>query len=121
MAIKTLLKQSLPNHSIKSNLARYLADSDQSAGANTTRIGGHEIKPTLCCTYKSPNFVKMVDIFRVDDWAQTYVEHKWRGHIFCPDDQEIRKKISKSAKAVMESEFSIKFNDAAQRMCNIEG
>jgi hypothetical protein len=82
-------------------------------------IGGWEIKPTLCCTYNTPKFVKMVDIFRVDDWAQTYVEHKWRGHIFCPDDQGIRKKNYRSAKEVMEKEFSIKFNDSAKRMCNI--
>jgi len=72
-------------------------------------------------TFGSPDFVKLKDIFRVDDWAQTYAEHNWRGHVFCPDDDDIRRKISKSAQKVLEKDFSIKFNDSAFKLCKIDG
>jgi hypothetical protein len=72
-------------------------------------------------TFGAPDFVKLKDIFRVDDWAQTYAEHNWRGHVFCPDDDDIRRKISKSAQNVLEKEFSIKFNDSAFKLCKIDG
>ncbi len=71
-------------------------------------------------TIKKPSFSKLRDIFRVDDWAQDYSEHKWRGHVFCPDNKDIRKKISDAAKQVIESEFNIKFDDSAIKMCKLE-
>jgi len=71
-------------------------------------------------TFKDPDFVKLKDIFRVDDWAQDYAEHKWRGHVFCPNDQKIRKKVADAAIQVLESEFSIKFKPSATTMCNID-
>lgn len=71
-------------------------------------------------THDSPNHVKMVKVFRVDDWAQDYVEHKWRGHVFCPANTAIRGKISSAAKKVLESSLNIQFEDLAVQMCNIE-
>lgn len=68
---------------------------------------------------KEPEFEKLRDIFRVDDWAQNYAEHNWRGHVFCPDRDEVRKKISDSAKAVLERKFSVKFNNSAQKLCKL--
>jgi len=71
-------------------------------------------------TYDCPDFVKLKEIFRVDDWAQDYAEHKWRGHVFCPDDPKIRKKICDAATEVLEAEFSVKFNKASKTICNIQ-
>lgn len=71
-------------------------------------------------TFKLPDFVKLKDIFRVDDWAQDYAEHNWRGHVFCPDDPAIREKISEAAKNVLEKEFNIRFNKSSKALCKFE-
>jgi HD superfamily phosphohydrolase len=70
-------------------------------------------------SHREPEFEKLNDIFRVDDWAQNYAEHNWRGHVFCPDRDEVRKKISDSAKAVLEQKFKVKFNNSAKKLCKL--
>lgn len=70
-------------------------------------------------TFKSPDYVKLKKIFSVDDWAHNYVEHNWRGHVFCPEDRGIRKKVANSAKKILEEEFNVKFNDSAVKLCKI--
>ena len=70
-------------------------------------------------TFKKPDYVQLKDVFRVDDWAHNYVEHNWRGHVFCPEDSAIRKKVSNSAKKILEEEYSVKFNDSAIKLCKI--
>ena len=70
-------------------------------------------------SHKEPEIEKLKDIFGVDDWAQNYAEHNWRGHVFCPDRDEVRKKIAESAKAVLENKFSVKFNNSATKLCKL--
>lgn len=69
-------------------------------------------------TQDKPNLCKLKEIFRVDDWAQNYAEHKWRGHVFCPDGA--RPKVAKAAKDVLETRFNIKFKEEATAMCKID-
>ncbi len=66
-----------------------------------------------------PEFQKLKDIFKVDDWARNYAENNWRGHVFCPDNDGIRQKISNAARSVLEKKFSVKFNNSAQKLCKI--
>lgn len=66
-----------------------------------------------------PEFQKLKDIFRVDDWAQSYAEHNWRGHVFCPDNDEVRQRISGAAQKILEEKFSVKFNNSARKLCKI--
>lgn len=66
-----------------------------------------------------PEFQKLRDIFLVDDWAQNYAENNWRGHVFCPDRDDVRAKISGAAKSILEQKLSIKFNDSAQKLCKL--
>ncbi len=69
---------------------------------------------------KSENeFVPLSKIFKVDDWAENYIEHLWRGHVFGPPDDEIRKKISKAAKKVFQEEFDVKFNNFTDIICKL--
>jgi HD superfamily phosphohydrolase len=68
---------------------------------------------------KDPEFLKLKDIFRVDDWAQSYAEHNWRAHVFCPDNDEVRQKISVAAQKILEEKFSVKFNNSARKLCKI--
>jgi uncharacterized protein len=70
-------------------------------------------------SHREPEFEKLKEIFRVDDWAQNYAEHNWRGHVFCPDNDEVRKKISDAAKDILQQKFSVKFNISAQKLCKI--
>ena len=39
-----------------------------------------------------PDFEKLSDIFKVDDWAEDYTEHKWRGHVFWSKRQRYKEK-----------------------------
>ncbi len=66
-----------------------------------------------------PELQRLKEIFRVDDWARAYAGHKWRGHVFCPDREDVRKKISRAAKSVLEREFVIKFNSSAEKLCKL--
>ena len=70
-------------------------------------------------SYKNPDFVKLKEIFRVDDWAQNYAEHNWRGHVFCLGDDDVRQKISNAAKSVLQSKLEIKFNTSAKTLCKL--
>ena len=70
-------------------------------------------------TQDNPDFEKLSDIFKVDDWAEDYTEHKWRGHVFCPNDNNIRKKISNASVEVFKNKFGIEFKSSAQTLCKI--
>lgn len=66
-----------------------------------------------------PELRQLKEIFCVDDWARGYAEHKWRGHVFCPDQEDVRRKISQAAQSVLEREFSISFNTLARSLCKL--
>ncbi|OGP68125.1 MAG: hypothetical protein A2031_03730 [Deltaproteobacteria bacterium RBG_19FT_COMBO_43_11] len=70
-------------------------------------------------TFRKPDYVTLKDVFRVDDWAHNYVEHNWRGHVFCFDDKNVRKKVAISAQKILEEEFNVKFNNSAIKLCKI--
>ncbi len=70
-------------------------------------------------TFKSPDFAKLSTIFKVDDWAEAFMQNSYRGHVFCPDDPKLREKISKAAVKVIEDKFEIKFLPSAINLCNI--
>jgi HD superfamily phosphohydrolase len=60
------------------------------------------------------DFVKLEKIFPFKQWIDSYIQHKWRGHVFC--FQEHSDKISQAAKNVLEKKYSIKLKDIA--ICN---
>jgi hypothetical protein len=59
---------------------------------------------------------RLTDHFPLKAWAQGYIHHKWRGHVFCP--KECREDIGKAAKEVLFSVFGISFNDQAIAQTN---
>ena len=56
----------------------------------------------------------LADYFPTENWLGTYASKKWRGHIFCPADDSIRKKVANAAMEVLEQPpYKIKFKPSA--------
>ncbi|MHB8110275.1 MAG: HD domain-containing protein [Syntrophorhabdaceae bacterium] len=57
------------------------------------------------------SFIQLNENFPIDPWVEQYSKNKWKGHVFCPPDDEIREKIHKAARNVFKDLFSIEFNN----------
>lgn len=60
---------------------------------------------------------KMTDFFPLQYWASLYVNHKWRGHVFCPADCQAR--VHEAAKSVFRDEFGLGFNALAKELSHV--
>ena len=56
-------------------------------------------------------------LFPTHDWLQTYVEKKWKGHVFCPEHMQCE--VNKAAIEVLESRLEVKFNNLATDLANL--
>jgi len=65
------------------------------------------------------SFIPLNKNFPIDDWVQQYAKNKWRGHVFCPPDRDVRSKIFKASRKVLEDAFNVKFNDFAEKLSKI--
>jgi hypothetical protein len=54
-------------------------------------------------------------IFPVSKWLETYAENKWKGHVFCPQIDNIREKVDKAARKVMKDFLILESNENATR------
>lgn len=54
---------------------------------------------------------KVSDLFPIHYWSEFYQKHKWRGHVFCP--QEYQQEIHEAALEVFKKEFDLKFKKSA--------
>lgn len=63
------------------------------------------------------NVVSLNKLFPSQDWLQTYVDKKWKGHVFCSEN--VQHEVSKAAKEVLESKLDIKFNSLATELANM--
>jgi len=55
------------------------------------------------------DYVDLAEVFPADWWLIAYGETKWRGHVFCPPSQKIRRAANKAAKKVFKSVEGINF------------
>jgi len=62
------------------------------------------------------SFISLNKNFPIDEWVNQYGKNKWRGHVFCPPDDNIREKVYKASIEVFEEEFGIKFNRFAKEL-----
>lgn len=78
-------------------------------------------KETHTTFIKTPDstFIPLNDNFPIDEWVSQYGKNKWRGHVFCPPDDKIREKISKSSRKVLQEALGIKLNDLALKLTKI--
>jgi HD superfamily phosphohydrolase len=71
-------------------------------------------------TITKPHFAKLKSLFPVDDWAEDHAEHKWKGYVFFPNEEETREKIAEAAKAVLEQKFNIRLNSLSIELSHPE-
>ena len=55
--------------------------------------------------------ITLNDLIKVDSWAKQYMEHRYRGHVFCPPEH--RATVAKAAIEVLRERFDIKFKPEA--------
>lgn len=65
------------------------------------------------------DFISLNENFPIDEWVEQFVKNKWRGNVFCPPDEDTRRKISRAAREVLEAELQISFNDHSEKLCKI--
>ena len=56
-------------------------------------------------------------LFPAHDWLQTYVEKKWKGHVFCPEYMQCA--VNEAAIKVLESKLEVKFNNLATDLASL--
>ena len=61
--------------------------------------------------------VSLNSLFPAHDWLETYVDKKWKGHVFCPE--HLQREVNKAAIEVLESRLEVKFNSLATDLANI--
>jgi uncharacterized protein len=65
------------------------------------------------------SFIPLNKNFPIDEWVKQYGENKWRGHVFCPPDDQVREKIYGASKKVLEEQLGVKFNAFAYKLSKI--
>jgi HD superfamily phosphohydrolase len=63
--------------------------------------------------------IRLTELFPMGPWAKQYGQHAWKAHVFAPASGEIRGKINKAAKEVLEGVFGIKFKPLASSLCHL--
>jgi len=63
------------------------------------------------------NLLPLKSFFNVDQWAEHFDQHKWRGHVFSPAEHV--QEISKAAQKVIYDKYGIKFKPIAWQICHI--
>lgn len=62
--------------------------------------------------------VSLNTLFNAEQWAKNYTLHRWRGHVFCP--AEVREKVARAAREVLEEQFDVELLDQAFTWCKVE-
>lgn len=63
------------------------------------------------------SYIKLRDVFPVDDWTKAFSENKWQGYVFTW--AEFTDEVNQAAQSVIESAFDIQFNSYARSICKI--
>jgi len=71
----------------------------------------------VCQSGQQP--IRLTKLFPMGAWAKQYGQYAWKAHVFAPSDVEIRQKIGKAARDVLEGVFSIKLNALASSLCHL--
>jgi HD superfamily phosphohydrolase len=57
--------------------------------------------------------------FRVDEWLTAYWSNKWKGYVFCPAGEAIRKEVAKKAAELFHDEYKFSLNSKAMEQAKI--
>lgn len=63
--------------------------------------------------------VPLSELFPVGEWLMGYTDRKWRGHIFCPPEDELRQEVYKVTKEILDNK-GIKLDESrCRRYCHL--
>jgi len=57
--------------------------------------------------------------FRVDEWLNAYWSNKWKGYVFCPAGEAVRKEVAKKAAELFHDEYKFSLNSKAMEQAKI--
>ncbi len=66
---------------------------------------------------QSTTYIRLRDVFPVDDWVKAFSENKWKGYIF--SRPEHRTVVYEAGKAVLSEVFNIELNELSKDLCKI--
>jgi HD superfamily phosphohydrolase len=66
----------------------------------------------------SDSFIRLRDVFPVDDWTKAFSENKWAGYVFTWP--EFTNDVNEASQHVISEVFGITFNPFARSLCKIE-
>lgn len=64
-------------------------------------------------------YIRLRDLFPVDDWVRAFSENKWKGYVF--SRPQYRDVVHMAARHVLEEVFEAKFNSFSYHLCKISG
>jgi HD superfamily phosphohydrolase len=64
------------------------------------------------------NIVKVVDIFPIEDWLESYELYKWQAYVFGPDG--LQDQLAPIVKDVLKSELGLSLKDEAFTCCHVK-
>ncbi|MBM3157162.1 MAG: HD domain-containing protein [Chloroflexi bacterium] len=105
LKLVSALNNKYPNHQIWIALPRTPTFSDEADRAKIQEPGGTE---------KS-----LRDIFHIDEWLTAYWSNKWKGYVFCPPGEAIRKEVAKKASELFHDEYNFSLNPKAFEQAKI--
>jgi len=60
---------------------------------------------------------KVTDLFPMTYWADLYVSHMWRGHVFCSRDWQ--RQVNRASREVLERRFGVRFKPSADEQSHV--
>lgn len=63
-------------------------------------------------------YIRLRDVFPVDDWVRAFTENKWRGYIFTRS--QYRETVYNASKDILKDAFGIEVNEFSKIMCKME-
>jgi len=66
----------------------------------------------------TPELQTLAKYFPYPRWVESYLERKWKGHVFYFPDEKCRKAANKAALSTFK-EFDVKFTPVASRECKL--
>lgn len=61
--------------------------------------------------------VVLEDLFPLTGWLSAYSNKQWRGHIYCPDDEQLRKKVFQISQEKFKDKLGIIINNKGWEYC----
>jgi len=77
-------------------------------------------EPSQCYVRMAKDeYVLLKDVFPADWWLTAYGETKWKGHVFCPPQTQLRTLANEAAIKVLKNQFGVEVLPSATKLAKI--